>query len=238
MLNLERLRNAVLQATGFDDLPEGFTLVDTVNEAHQQWATEATWGYLEGRTYVARVTGESLYELPDSVGEVLEAWVQEPYTGRIDMLPTAQFERYKALPGYRYEIGFYGTIRWQPSSSTDPETRAVLELYPAPTNTAHAVTVIYRGTAVRIDRESDVLDMPVPLEPVFLEYFRAYCRGTMLPERVLTNELAAVRQSPMFRSALSAQTPYRVIDPTLGDAGRHYAQASIPFDYEPMRRYT
>jgi len=236
MLNLERLRNAVLQATGFDALPDGFTLVDTVNECHQQWVTEATWSYLGGRRYVVAVTAAEDYELPQEVGEVQAAWIGDPHRGYVQMVEAEQFEKLRGLGATRGTHGFYGTVRWRPSTTTDPETRAVLSLYPAPTMTTEQVTVVYRTAAVRVEDETAILDLPLPLEPVFLEFFRAYCRGTMLAERDLTTELQRVRTSTMFRAALSAQSPFRTITPTLGDAGEHYATGMMGRDFY-ARRY-
>lgn len=221
MITLDRLRNAVLQATGFDALPPGFTLVDLVNEAHQSWASETTWSYLEGRTAtVATVGAQGEYALGSNVGEVLEAWLGDADTGRIRMLAPQVFERWQSLGNAAPEAWPYGTVRWKPSTADDGEPRAHIALYPAP-SVAGTLTVVYRATAVRIQATDDVLDVPLPLEPAFLEYFRAYCRGLMLPERQLVLELAAIRTSLMFRAAVTSQMPYRAIVPTLGNVGLH-----------------
>jgi hypothetical protein len=128
-------------------------------------------------------------------------------------------------------------MRWKPDSDSDSEPRAHLAMYPAP-STNDTLTIVYRATATRIQGTNDVLDIPLPLEPVFLEYFRAYCRGVMLRhEGSLVMELAAVRASQMFRSAVTSQMPYRVIQPSLGNVGRHMLDEEWPGDDYYARRW-
>lgn len=237
MLNLERLRNAVLQATGFDALPAGFNLVDTANEVQQLWTTEATWGYLEGRlATVTLVAGTDEYALAAEVGEVLDLWQGDVTTGRVRLMSPVTFERYKGL-GYAIPEAFpYGCVRFKPDAASDGEVRAHVALYPAP-SAAGTLTVVYRAAATRIENESDTLDLPLALEPAFLEYFRAYCRGTMLKTRPLAMELAEVRSSPLFRSAMTAQMPQRVIVPSMGPVGRHTLDQDWPGDDYYARRF-
>lgn len=237
MLTLARLRNAVLQATGLDALPHGFNLADTANEVQQMWAAEAAWGHLEGRTTtVALVAATDEYALPVDVAEVLDLWQGDVSTGRVRILSPVEFERYKGLGYTTPEAYPYGCVRWKPSAAADGEVRAHVTLYPPP-GAAGTLTVVYRAGAVRLANDDDVLDMPIALEPVFLEYFRAYCRGTMLRETPLAIEMAAIRSSPMFRTALTAQTPHRAIQPRMGPVGQYVIDEEWPGDNYYARRF-
>lgn len=238
MLTLDRLRNAVLQATGLDAMPPGFNLVDTVNECQQMWAAEASWGYLNGRVYtLALVAGQAEYALPVQVGVVLGAWSGDPAFNRVRFLDPAEFEQYKGVGASALGTFSCGTLRPKPDAASAGESRPHIELYPAP-GTASTMTIVYRATAVRIESDDESIDLPVPLEPAFLEYFRAYCRGLMLPETRLEAEMREVRGGTMFRSALVSQMPYREIMPTPGNAGAYLAcEENYDFEYDNARRY-
>lgn len=236
MLTLDRLRNAVVQATGLDAIPHGFNLVDVVNECQQMWAAEATWSYLDGRVYaLPLVAAQAEYALPAYIGDVRDAWTGDPAFSRVRFMSPTDFERRKGQGASVMGNYPYATLRSKPDAASAGEARPHVELYPAP-GAVGTLTIVYRAAAVRIEHDDESIDLPVPLEPAFLEYFRAYCRGSMLSERSLVLEMAQVRSSPMFRTALMSQMPHREVVAAPGNVGLLMALGEDN-DLEYARRY-
>lgn len=223
MLTLERLQDLVFDVLG--RAPSSTNAIELlVNEAGIAWCNAHDWGYLRRRKLeVPLVDGQGAYALGTDVVTV-ESVIDPSIPGWApELLPRPEFEELRAYESTVVSAWWNGTIY---DDTVGGLAQKVLEIHPTPTS-ARTLVLIYRGTWRPVDKRGVALDIPVQLEPAFVEWIMSWAeaREKRLPR---LEALKRAKENPVVQDAMSREgRESRAISPRPGPVGRNFADQQI-----------
>lgn len=234
MLTLRRLADVVFDA--LDRAPSSTNSIEfLVNEAGVAWANAHEWGYLRRkRMEVAIEPGTTVYALgPDLI--TVDALIDPDYQRYVPtLLPRPEFELWKAESLTMTTTMWVGTVY---DAVLDGLPQKALEVYPAP-STTRSLIVIYTGTWTEVDAMDDAVDIPVQLEPAFMEWVRSYAMARE-KKASMAEALALAKANPLVADAMQREgREVRAIPPRLGPVGAAFETNRWMREAQQRRTFT
>lgn len=163
------------------DIPATVTPLGLANEVGEILCTHAEWAFLQRPPVTADLTATQNYViLPPDFGE-FEGKGAIATNGLTNFIRIVTPEEYNDAVSHGIApVGFtyIGAVFTPPVPSTGPDPLPRLYIYPPPvTNQADAVTICYRAGWTRLVSAEDHINLPVWMEPLFLECVLAYLKG-------------------------------------------------------------
>jgi hypothetical protein len=196
--------------------PDRVTLAEIANHAGQWLTTIQGWKFLERQsTTLDFVSGQSYVELPANLITLTEVqrtnslsfWMEPTSLARILQLRTSGVG---ASNVHYYAVGH--------RLDTNSIPRPILELWPTPgAGSGGELTIDYRAGWAMLFDDSDIVQIPPMIEPLYTETVRAVAKGYDEDDGGNVSErLAAVRGGVLFEAArrqdVTVQSQYGAIE--------------------------
>jgi hypothetical protein len=225
MATLAQLQSHVEHALGGTPASQ-LSTTDIVNQAGRHLYSYQ-WNFrLRGPVDVTLTANLTNVELPNDVGEIVNAYMKDGLTDSIRLTTLQEVVRTRNT-SISTGANYIASIVW-PTGSGKALKPPMLELAPTPT-TADVVTLTYLQSWQELTEPTVEAPVPSFCEAVLVQTVRAFALG--YEEENMTQRLMEVEQSPLFQRALMhdglTQPHY---GPITNGVGTSSMSSRLPFD--------
>jgi hypothetical protein len=186
--------------------PPTFSTMQIANSAGDYLCSVRAWKWLEmGSTTLNLVASQVYVDLP---GDFREFLGYNATNSLVNSLELTSLQRLLDLKTNQVEVSnwnFFGAVTHPSASPPVPR----LEIWPTPdSNDTGALTIYYRRGWLKVagdtetDSDEDDLKIPPWMEPLYLEYVKAFAKAYVEPEEGSLSELLVlIDNGPIMRAA-------------------------------------
>tara|TARA_R100000664_G_scaffold31454_1_gene45060 strand:+ start:489 stop:1187 length:699 start_codon:yes stop_codon:yes gene_type:complete len=197
MATLAQLQSHVEHALGGTPASQ-LSTTDIVNQAGRH-LYGYQWNFrLRGPVDVTLTANLSSVELPNDVGEIVNAYMKDGLTDSIRLTTIQEVVRTRNT-SISTGANYIASIVW-PEGSAKANKPPILELAPTPTS-ADVLTLTYLQSWKELSESTESAAVPQFCESVLVQMVRAFALG--YEEENMAQRLLETEQSPLFQRALA-----------------------------------
>lgn len=200
--------------------------LEIINDAGQILTNMRPWKYLEGaRASLDFTASQSYVALPSDFRDLIAVERQGGFTGSFDLVSHQELLDLVANSSDAATFRFWGAVTFtQSASGAAPVPR--IDLFPTPdASVSDGILIYYRSSWLRIETDTQLLNIPEWVEPLYKQVVRAVARGYVEEDVApLDARLGVIRAGPVFADAVGRDVE---IQPSYGQLKNGMARGNL-----------